>query len=330
MSHFSLLVRVSGALSEDEVEAAVGETLVPYQEPGSGCDHPRLKLFLEFEDQEDAYRKEYETQSVEWVRTPGGKILDPWDEAFRVKGSIGIGSDTYAVPAGCEVVQVPHRGRWASFEDFMKGWHGSETRDPEKGRYGHWRNPNAKWDWWTIGGRWPGRLSVRSGRVDVCRIRDLDLATADRERKESALKWHAEWGRFCAGEKCGDPFDGPRDLAFKIGALRCVDEGEMTGSEWKVLPWPTISHDGRQRYDVLSEVRREDVLQSPLLDVFDPIRTWARLCPEEGWVEPGEMGWWGITRGDTPASYLEHAARFRPWLASGDPADWVVTVDCHI
>ncbi|MFC4373321.1 hypothetical protein ACFO5K_04330 [Nocardia halotolerans] len=29
----------------------------------------------------------------------------------------------------------------------------------------YWRNPNAKWDWWTIGGRWTGRWKATSGAL---------------------------------------------------------------------------------------------------------------------------------------------------------------------
>ena len=30
-----------------------------------------------------------------------------------------------------------------------------------EGGWGRWHNPNAKWDWWQIGGRWRGKLRVK-------------------------------------------------------------------------------------------------------------------------------------------------------------------------
>jgi hypothetical protein len=43
-----------------------------------------------------------------------------------------------------------------SFEEFMKEWYCAEKN--EEGKWGTITNPNAKWDWWTIGGRWSGFL----------------------------------------------------------------------------------------------------------------------------------------------------------------------------
>lgn len=37
-------------------------------------------------------------------------------------------------------------------------------------------NPNAKWDWWTIGGRWDKWLVKKDGtRCNSCKVKDLDL-----------------------------------------------------------------------------------------------------------------------------------------------------------
>ena len=43
----------------------------------------------------------------------------------------------------------------------MKEWCGQENRDPKTGRYGYWRNPNAKWDWYSTGGRWAGHFLIK-------------------------------------------------------------------------------------------------------------------------------------------------------------------------
>lgn len=36
-----------------------------------------------------------------------------------------------------------------------------EEWDEKQGDYGYWYNPNAKWDWWTVGGRWSGLLHLK-------------------------------------------------------------------------------------------------------------------------------------------------------------------------
>lgn len=46
------------------------------------------------------------------------------------------------------------------FESFIKDWAGHE-KDPETGKYGYWENPNAKWDWYQLGGRWSGMFKMK-------------------------------------------------------------------------------------------------------------------------------------------------------------------------
>ncbi len=35
--------------------------------------------------------------------------------------------------------------------------------DPDTGRHGYWANPNAKWDWYTVGGGWYGLIEANVG-----------------------------------------------------------------------------------------------------------------------------------------------------------------------
>jgi len=46
-----------------------------------------------------------------------------------------------------------------TFGEFMDDWYGYEQR---AGSWGRWTNPNNKWDWWAIGGRWTGLLKLAS------------------------------------------------------------------------------------------------------------------------------------------------------------------------
>ena len=48
--------------------------------------------------------------------------------------------------------------------------------DEISGQRGFWANPGAKWDWWVIGGRFSGLLTLEDGRtVDSACLRDLTL-----------------------------------------------------------------------------------------------------------------------------------------------------------
>lgn len=95
----------------------------------------------------------------------------------------------------------------------MKEWCDHE-RDPETGGYGYWRNPNTKWDWWSIGGRWHGMLQHRpdadvpdalEGRCNQCRVKDLDLQRMlEDARQERAEGWD-ESERIYLKQRCAQP-----------------------------------------------------------------------------------------------------------------------------
>lgn len=109
--------------------------------------------------------------------------------------------------------------------------------DPDTGKRGYWQNPNAKWDWWMLGGRWRGMLRATdgeyapvphfdgdetrwsepepypAGRYDVAKLGDLKW-----EQMESAPfavvtpdgKWH-EVGTMCWWGMSSDTPDERRE-----------------------------------------------------------------------------------------------------------------------
>src|SRR5579859_6601454 len=39
--------------------------------------------------------------------------------------------------------------------------------DPETGKKGYWENPNRKWDWYSLGGRWAGFFLLKNGKDGI-------------------------------------------------------------------------------------------------------------------------------------------------------------------
>jgi len=153
MSHFTVLV-----IGNDPEKQ-----LAPYQENNMG-DCP--EDFLEFHDKEESHRKQYENDTVDKVIMPDGRLLDKWDNEFRVKGTIGIGGDTHKVPSNLEIRKVPFTELYATFEEFMSDYCGYKERDEKIGKYGYWENPNCKWDWYQLGGRWCGFFKLKSPNME--------------------------------------------------------------------------------------------------------------------------------------------------------------------
>ena len=65
--------------------------------------------------------------------------------------------------------------------------------DEETGKRGYWENPNAKWDWYTVGGRCPGMLKLKTGgNANVAKIKDIDLSIDNEAYNEAIRFWEVE------------------------------------------------------------------------------------------------------------------------------------------
>jgi len=153
MSHFTVLV-----IGENPEEQ-----LAPFQENNMD-DCP--EEFLEFHDMEDELRDNYETDTVTKVVMPDGRLLSTWDDEFKVSGSICIGTNSHKVPDHLEKREVSVKEIYKTFDEYARKYHGYK-KDERKDRYGYWENPNAKWDWCLLGGRWSGFFNLKPNREGI-------------------------------------------------------------------------------------------------------------------------------------------------------------------
>lgn len=314
MSHYTLLVVLPPGTAD--VDAAVAERLAPYEEDAED------RRFLEFQDTEDEWRADFESGVVEMVELADGTRLLPWDDRLRVPGTFGLGSDTHRDPPGSKRIEVPQRERYTSLDAFAADWHLEKARDPERKRFGHWRNPNGKWDWFQIGGRWPEQLLVdyMEKGVDVAKVEELDWVRIDRETTERAdAFWKAfEDLRRTGREPGDDPFSGPRSTALRIGLCTIAEDAKSGGFKWERA----------DRYDVYDKAITREGFLSKWSSFFCPIRTRA-LLDDAGWHEPGRMGWFAATPDDTPETVLAFARGFVGRIRELPPESILVVVDCH-
>lgn len=189
----------------------------------------------------------------------------------------------------------PPREFMEFFEDEERGV------DDETGRRGYWQNPDAKWDWYEVGGRFCGMLRATrgtravperlvgrypDGRFDSARVGDCDFGP-DEEARAAAADF---WARAVEGTGDGAPvsFRPPEFYLCRYGDAATFAEAESSFS------------------------------------------TWAVVTPDGEWHEQGAMGWWGLSS-ETDEEALDWVRGFRArFLDTADP-DWTATVvDCHI
>ena len=252
------------------------------------------------------------------------ELLAPYDESIEVAPYIGRTKEQMIADGKERAENIRERlkggnttleelGDWASSyldaktdEDFYRAERYDDYKYDDDGNELSTYNPNSKWDWYVIGGRFPGRLKAANGEhgegsafeanpcidgeYDVARIGDIDFSP-DQEDYNTAARW---W-----------------ELVIEDAPLH---EGEeMPFTLWRKEYYTDRYHDK----DTYAKAR----------SMFHP---YACVTPDGRWHAPGNMGWFGCsseTHDDALDWELHFVDRF---IKTADP-NWEITmVDCHI
>lgn len=174
MSHFTVLVAVSnGDINTGKaVEDIIHAKLLPYME--NCCAEPP-KEYMEFYDESDLVLNDWKNGTATVVIFPDGTAV--LEHAARAKFIPEHFPDVNFDDLPKE--ERPFDQVYYSEETFANDWHGYR-KDPDTGKYGYWQNPNAKWDWFAIGGRWAGGITLKNGEgADIAQLKDIDLDKLD-------------------------------------------------------------------------------------------------------------------------------------------------------
>ncbi len=337
MSHFSVCVVIPEATAKNLskstkywLDAALSSILAPYEE----C--PESGKFLEFEDRTDSAQAEFKVDTVEAIQYPDGSIKSPYGKEFRDAFILENGkiyardpSDSKArrvTDASKALVFIPDypAEKWyKSFDEYCEDYHGySQNAD---GRWGRRFNPNAKWDWYEIGGRFQGPFLVKSDLeecveltedcmsedvpegykyVNVARKRDICWDMMKRCAVESAKKRY---------EYLKDTFQ-TKDHS-RLGALETItDEG--------ILGWGYMAF---KKDETLEDyLKRKGVTEQ---DKYQ-LHTYAFVSSDGNWFSQGDMGWFGVSHNDKPERSWNDDIQELMDRTSDDA--YLVAVDCHI
>lgn len=258
-----------------------------------------------------------------------GSLVWPWDnilyrpitkamyEAFnqdntkRTKKS-GFGSDEqYYVEdlqsLGAEKINIPFKELYPTFKEYMEDFIQTPF-DEEEQDYGYWENPNAKWDYWTIGGRWKGFLKAKDGQKG-----EASLVMPIRDKQ----------GRYAQAKV--------KDIDFEPDAV----EYQKNIRWWEVVIEDAPLKQGEDKKDFLSLYKKEYLIakyknKELFARIQSSVITYAVVMPDGTWYQKGQMGWFGCSS-ETPDASFEWDMRFKEnFIDKADP-EWILTiVDCHI
>lgn len=153
-------------------------------------------------------------------------------------------------------------------------------------------NPDSKYDWWVIGGRWSGSLRDLNGEYhNTLKIADWDYNYINPDDI-------ADYSRFW-------------EVAVEGAELTEKEKGDF-GLLYK------------PEYYIEKYGNKSNYIKSMLT-----FSTYALLTPEGEWFEPGKMGWWGISHAD-PVDQGLWERDFTSLIDSFDKDMYITIVDCHI
>jgi hypothetical protein len=326
MSHFTVLV----------VGENPEEQLAPFQENNMG-DYPREHLV--FEDKDAEYRAEYKKGKTKQVVLADGTMASPRDDRFYVpdlKAGI-LAEKKYKYPDGAKLKDVLFSKVYETFEVFCEKYHGCK-KDSATGRYGWWSNPDAKWDWHELGGRWTGFFKVKlgstSGRLGTPGIQTEKgkPGTAD-----SALKGDVDFGAMRA-EAVHLAWKDYEEIAGIVAGRKTAPFGEVSKmkrfkgniEEARKFYWaqPVLADLAKAKKSFVDPERYEVSLGEFLARAEAHACTTFAVVKDGKWYERGGMGWWGMVSNEKEPE--KWALEFKKLLDSVPDDARLSVFDCHI
>lgn len=320
MSHFSVLV-----IGND-----VEEQLAPYEE---STENPE---YTEFKDITEESLNDYETKSTEKVHMPDGRLLNKWDNEFRVSGKPG--ETNRKVPDYLPIVEIPFKVLYLTFDEYMRDWC-DEERNLD-GKYGYYHNPNAKWDWWEEGGRWDGHLITTKGiKTNKALKKDISFMRMRSEHEKLAQERYKLIQNYF--KICG--YENIPKITMWEELLKNLDEHKKNINElrnqYHSQEPVKLLHQVANKANHLTKEEINRIIFSDLDDYQCSmeeyvnkqgkcgISTFAVLIDGE-WHEKGDMGWFGMVANEKDEdNWLDEW--FELVTTTNDNQLFTI-VDCHI
>lgn len=191
--------------------------------------------------------------------------------------------------------------QYENLEEFADEYHGIDKLEGSE-LWGRWTNPNSKWDWYSIGGRWTGFFKIKDNTKypdDICTGRPGIMTVPAKYNYADSIRI------------CDIDFDG-----MKIDSIK---KYEKYWNEYQ----EKISNGDKSAYFIYGV--KDGQTKEEYIDLNSNFSTFA-VIKDGYWYEKGEMGWWSITLNEKD----DWQEQFN-LLIKSLPEDTLLTVvDCHI
>lgn len=331
MSHFTVLVINTKGI--DDVE----EQLAPFQENNMGnCP----KKYLQFQDESEGLKEKFETGSITSFIYNGESLGHNGDRMREIAINLKLipekdpnispyeytkSLSNYPEYEQWKIsirVTTPYKDQYADWKEYAK----SQGYAEHQGKFGYWTNPDSKWDWYQLGGRWAGSLKLLPDVVEDQLASTPDkvnfswgtseanrLAILESRGVDQAYKKHIDWNRMNGTEaEIQESIE-----FFKVAISSNDSDREAFIKKHNTVFWYKPEH-------YLEEYGTAETFAKSI----NSFSTYAVLKDGE-WIEPGEMGWWGMDS-STKESREKYEMEFQKMLNELPENALLTVVDCHV
>jgi len=201
-------------------------------------------------------------------------------EAYELLGKRLSEEDNFIVyEAKIELIDSPEEVStnilYPDYHKYLEEWHGLD-KDKETGRYGYWRNPNAKWDWYVLGGRWNNSFILKDGSFsDQAKKGDIDFEEMEKVNekklnknwKEAKKEKNKVMQKMIYGIEEGDTLESYVESQKKFSTFALLKEGqwyEKASMGW----WGLTTNTNEDWYSEFDKLLKE-LPENTLLSVYD-------------------------------------------------------------
>lgn len=215
------------------------------------------------------------------------------------------------------------KSKYPTFQLYAEEYHGYK-KDLETGKYGYWENPNAKWDWWVVGGRWSNMLFLKNGsKADSAIKSAIDFDAMRIAERDEAEKEYTVAMQVIGELPVNETWDSVRDRFENIDEARAFYRNQQRVKAFNE------SKEVRDAIGYMASADRFLISKEEYLDnAANQAGVTYALLKDGIWYEKGQMGWWGIS--NDKMTQKEWNEQFWKLICELPDNTRLTVVDCHI